>query len=197
VNVWSSPRTSRYVRIFLLICLSVITVSLYYYAYLTAPIQIADVTPQITVLTSIGTLDIHAAGRVDHGAVPLVISGSISDPTVTRLTLITRFPGSAVGQVQTSCCAISDQTFVGTAQLGTESPVTGTPAVVAFQLVANGSNTIEAAGNIAVQVETFPGGGSQLAIKVIAGLSLIAALVALLTSFPRFGPERTGHEPQN
>ena len=83
-----------------------------------------------------------------------MISGSIYDPTISRLILITRTPGSAVSQVQTSCCVISDQTFVGTAQLGTaESPVTGTP-VVAFQLVSSGSSTIEPGSTIEAATAT-------------------------------------------
>lgn len=177
-------------------CLCFITVFLIRYAF-AETIQIPDVSAQPALLNSIGTLDIRGAGRVDNGVVPLVISGSISDPSVSRLTLITRSPGSAVAQAQASCCPISNGTFVGTAQLGTaESPVTGTP-VVAFQLVASGSNTIEAAGNIAVHVESFPGGGSRLAVEVIAWLSLFATMISLLTSFPRLFTERTSDAPEN
>lgn len=179
LNWWGRLRRSRALPIILTVFLIGITVLLFYCAYFSKRVEVPEITAQPSLNTSIPTLNIEAAGNVEHGTVPLVINGTIDDSTVSQLTFITGVPGSAVTQVQTSCCAISGQTFAGTAQLGTsESPVTSTP-VFTFQLVSSGSNTVETGGNIAVNVESYLGGGSQLAIAVIGGLSFLATLISL------------------
>ena len=181
-------RRSPLVRFVLLLCVAGFA-ALFYYAYFADPIQIPGVTPQPAFLnSSIGNLDIHATGRLKQGLVPLSVSGSIFDPSISRLTLVTGPPGGAVlSQVQPNCCAISGMTFVGTAQLGSaESPVTGT-SVVPFRLVSSDGNTSEAAGSLAVNVDSFPG-GSPVAYMIIAGLSLLATLIAIAQVV--FPPER-------
>ena len=156
-----------------------ITATLGYFAHIAESIQLADISVQPAVRDRIRTLEVKAAGRVDHGAVPVLITGSIDDPTVSRLTLITTAPGSTAAPTQTDCCAVSKLAFIGTAQLGTpRSPVTRTP-LVAFQLVPAGGNRIVASGTIAVHVESYPG-GNQLANDIILGLSLFATVISLL-----------------
>lgn len=165
----------------LLLCIISITGSLFYYAYYADPSQIAVVTPQpVSKDPSIGPLDIRAMNGLEHGLVQVAVSGSISDLSVSRLTLITGAPGSAdLSQRQATCCVISDMTFVGTAQLGTEeSPITGT-SVVPFQLVSSGSDTVEVAGSLAVSIESLPG-GSPLAYKIIDGLGIFATMIAIV-----------------
>jgi hypothetical protein len=178
-------RGGKLLSFVLLLCVTSITVSLFYYAYLADPAQIAVVTPQpVFKDPSIGPLDIRAMNGLKHGLVPVAVSGSISDLSVSRLTLITGSPGSAdLSQKQTTCCVIADMTFVGTAQLGTaESPITGT-SVLPFQLVSSGSNTVEVAGSLAVSIESLPG-GSPLAYKIIGGLSIFATLIAIVQGLP-------------
>jgi hypothetical protein len=180
---WGRPRGRRVLSVSLTLFLIVFTFLLFYYAYFGKRTEILDITPQLAPNnTTIAALNIEAAGNVEHGVVPLVINGTITDPSVSRLTLITGVPGSAVTQVQASCCAISGTTFAGTAQLGTaESPVTSTP-VFTFQLVqlaSSGPNTPEASGNIAINVKSYLGGGNQFAITVIGVLSFLATLISL------------------
>jgi hypothetical protein len=182
-----APSTRRWLRRSLLLSVILLlpimvsfTVWLIYNAIIADPIRIADVTAQPTFQDpSIGNLDVHATGRLEQGLVPVAVSGSISDPSVSGLTLITGPPGSAVlSQQQKGCCTISDMTFVGTAQLGTaHSPLTRT-SVVPFRLVSSDGNTLEAAGSLAVNVESFPG-GSPLAYQIIGVLSILATVIAV------------------
>lgn len=162
-----------------------ITGSLFVYAYLTDPTQIAVVTPEPVLKdSSIGPLDIRATSGLEHGLVQVAVSGSISDLSVPRLILITGPPDSAdLSQRQASCCVISDMSFVGLAQLGTaESPITGT-SVIPFQLVSSGSNAIEVAGSIDVRIESLPG-GSPLAYKIIDGLGILATMITIVQWLP-------------
>lgn len=174
-------RWGKLLSFVLLLCIAGVTGSLFVYAYLADPTQIAIVTPQPSFKDpSIGPLDIRALNGVKQGLVTVAVSGSISDLSVSRLTLFTGPPGSAdLSQEQTTCCVISDMTFVGTAQLGTaESPIIGT-SVIPFQLVSSGNNTLEAAGSLAVSIESLPG-GSPLAYKIIDGLSILATMITIM-----------------
>jgi hypothetical protein len=168
------------VRFGLLLCLVLATAGLGYYGYIAEPVQIAGVTLQPTILSGVSAVNVQTVGRVDNGLLTLEIHGIITDPSADRLTLITRAPASAVDQVQINCCWISGQTFMGIVQLGTSaSPVTGISAI-AFRLMSTGTDTTEAAGTLAVSVESLPGGGSKVAIDIIALLSLLATLITVV-----------------
>jgi hypothetical protein len=178
-SAWNRVATSSVLRIGPLLFLVLATAVLTYYAYIAEPVQIADVIQQAVVLNGVSTVNVQTAGRVDNGLVPLVINGTVTDPAADRLTLITQAPGGGIDQVQATCCVISGQTFVGTAQVGTTaSPVTGRSAVT-FRLMSTGTDTMEAAGTFAVSVESFPGGDSKLAIDIIAVLSLVATFIQI------------------
>jgi len=157
--------------------LLIIALALFYYANLAQPIQLATETPWLITPASISNLDVQSAGQVRNGQVQLVISGLITDPTVSQLTLLTPAPGSANWQPQAGCCAISGRDFAGTAVLGSpQSPLVGTQ-VIAFQLISSGGAT-EAQGAIAVTIDSFPN-GSKLALNVVDVLSMLAILITL------------------
>jgi len=157
--------------------LLIIALALFYYANLAQPIQLATETPQLITPASISNLDVQSASQVRNGQVQLVVSGLITDPTVSQLTLLTLAPGSADWRPQAGCCAISGRNFAGTAVIGAPpSPLTNTQ-VIAFRLISSGDAT-EAQGAIAVTIDSFPS-GSKLALNVVGVLSMLAILVTL------------------
>lgn len=159
-----------------------VSAPLFYFSFFASPILVPSVTAKQISQNSIRTLDVYAMGRVNQGLIPVSISGSISDPSASRLRLTTAPPGSAdLSQDQPNCCTISDGIFVGTALLGTaESPVTGTSAVP-FRF-ESGDGFLEAAGNFAINVESLPG-GNRWAFMVVSFLSILTTIMAFLQAW--------------
>jgi hypothetical protein len=154
-----------------------ITVILFWFAYGAASVQVAYVTVSPTSLSSgVGAPAIQATGDAENGLVPLAISGSITPglgPVVSHMTLIIGPSGSGPARKQANCCVVSNGTYGGTGQLATAE------SSAPFQLLDSYSGTVQAAGNITANVESFPG-GSRLAQKTVAYLGLLAAVIAFV-----------------
>lgn len=166
--------------------LAIITVGgLVWLANIAEPIQLASIVPGLTSSTYIGLLAVTTAGHVDHGSVPLQIAGTLnaSADFVAVVELDTRPSGESRWQQQPACCTILDASFTGSADLRVASART-----FEFQLVSGGDQTVLAAGVVAVQLESYPG-GSQQAVNIIGGLGgglgLITVLPQIWGSLPR------------
>jgi hypothetical protein len=164
-----------------------IVVLLVVFANLARPVEFADVTPQTAPSLYLGPFAVTGGGHVDHGSVPLQVTGILTEAGsfVAELELETRPSGEFVWQKQSACCTLLGSAFTGSASLSVASAQT-----FDFQLVSVGDDTVLATGTLTVYLESFPG-GSQLAINIIAGLGLIAVALEFLRFVfrPRTTPE--------
>ena len=169
-----------------LTCSLAFAATLVYFANIAQPTQIASISPQPAISQNDLTAYLQPDGPISHGVLQVIVSGTITDPTVSRLVFVTHSPGSAKAHRQANCCVISGLTFAGTAEIGTaQTPVTQVPVVV-FQLLSS-AGIVEATGSITLRIESFPA-GSKLAFDSLAtALSLIASLIALAQLLPGFG----------
>jgi hypothetical protein len=153
-----------------------IVVLLIVFANLAQPVQLADITPQLNPSLYVGPLAVTGGGHVDHGTVPLQVTGMLTEAGsfVAALELDIRPSGGSRQQKQPSCCTILGSAFTGSASLSVASA-----NAFDFQLISMGDNTVLATGTLTVHLESFPG-GIQLAINIIAGLGLIAVALEFL-----------------
>jgi hypothetical protein len=150
-----------------------ITAVLFWFANLAQPVQIADVTLQPNSSIYLGPLVVTATGRVDHGGVPLQVTGMLTGAasSVAAIELDTRPSGESLWQKQPACCQITGNLLSGSADL----PAASAPDFD-FQLVSTGDNPVLATGILTVRTQSFPG-GSQLAINFTGTLGAIAAFL--------------------
>jgi len=151
-----------------------IVIGLLWFANLARPVQIPNATSQLSPSNYIGSFSAIAAGHVDHGSVPLQVTGMLSEygAYVDKIELDTRPSGQSPWRKQ--ACSIAENSFSCSTNLTVVSAL-----AFDFQLVSIGDNTMLANGTLAVHLESFPG-GSQLAINIIAGLGLIAVVLPIL-----------------
>lgn len=164
-----------------------IAVVLVWWANVAQPVQLADVTSQLNPSLYLGPFTVTGGGHVDHGSVPLQVTGILTEAGsfVAAVELETRPSGEFFWQKQSACCTILGSAFTGSASLSVASA-----QAFDFQLVSVGDDTVLATGTLTVHLESFPG-GSQLAINIIAGLGLIAVALEFLRFVlrPRTIPE--------
>lgn len=168
---------------------AVIVVVLIVFANLARPVQLADITPLLDPSLYLGPFAVTGGGHVDHGSVPLQVTGVLTEAAgfVDALELDTRPSGGSGWQKQPGCCTILGSSFSGSASLSVASA-----RAFDFQLVSIGDNNPPlATGTLTVHVESFPG-GNQLAINIIAGLGLAAVVLPILRLVVR---RRTTPEP--
>lgn len=153
-----------------------IAVLLIVFANIAQPVQLADVTAQLDPSLYVGPLAVTGGGHVDHGSVPLQVTGILDEAgsSVAALELDIRPSGEFFWQKQPACCTILGSAFTGSASLSVASG-----QAFDLQLVSVGDDTVLATGSLTVHLESFPG-GSQLAINIIAGLGLIAVALEFL-----------------
>jgi hypothetical protein len=170
-----------------------IAVVLVLWAYAAQPVQLADVTPQLNSSSSLylGPFAVTAGGHVDHGNVPLQVTGMLTGAAgfVDVLELDTRPFGEPSWQKQTACCLLLGSAFTGSASLSVASA-----QAFDFQLVSVGNSVVLATGTLAVHLESFPG-GSQQAINIIAALGAAAVVLEFLRFVSRSFRRPTGPEP--
>jgi hypothetical protein len=172
----------------------VIVVVLLWFANFAQPVQLADVTPQLDSSLYIGLFAVTAAGHVDHGSVPLQVTGTLNESGayVTVLDLVTRPSGASRWQKQPVCCTILGSSPMGSSFTGSANLSVASAQTFDFHLVSGGGdNTVLATGTLAVHLESFPG-GSQLAINIIGGLGAMGTLLGIWGLVPE---RRTAAEP--
>lgn len=158
------------------------------FANLAQPVKLADITLQLNPSLYIGPFTVTGGGHVDHGTVPLQVTGILTEAGsfVDALELDIRPSGGSRQRKQSNCCTILGSAFTGSANLPVVSAQT-----FDFQLVSVGDDTVLANGILTVRLESFPG-GSQLAINIIAGLGLIAVVLEFLRLVVRPRPQSEG-----
>jgi len=166
-----------------------IAVVLVWLANSVQPVQLANITPQLAPQSNyIGLFAMTVAGHVDHGSVPLQVTGTInqSGTFAAVLELDTRPSGISRWHRQPACCTILSSSSAGSSFAGSASLSVASPQTFEFQLVSSdGDNTVLAAGTLAVRLESFPGPSKPAINIIIGGLGLIAALSEIWRLWPR------------
>ena len=156
-----------------------LVIGLLWFASLARPVLVPDVTSQLSPTPFISSFSATGAGHVEHGNVPLQVTGILSEygAYADKIELDTRPSGESRWQKQ--ACSITGSSFSCSTNLTVSSAL-----AFYFQLVSIGDGNVLATGPLTVNLESFPG-GSQLAINIIGGLGLIAVVLEILRLFRR------------